>query len=139
MLFEHLEDSSTVEGYYEEDGNIIFIARGLTKYEAEVVYYHERQHRKCCLTKCRCWSLDDDTYLAECHAYLAEFESVVAKNNYRLSIAYLKSLERCLKKMKKKKGVKLWRVHLRALRRVLRSKAFIAFCEKYQKGSLAKE
>ena len=51
MQYEHTtaKEVAPIAGFYDPADDTIFLAVGLSKATAEVVYYHERQHRMCYL------------------------------------------------------------------------------------------
>lgn len=130
MEFEYLNDSCRVAGYYEQADGSINIAKGVGKYEAECIYYHERQHRKCHLSKCKCWGRISD-YLSEYHAYRAELRDVAGRRNRPLATAYLKAINESLVKFEADPDPKIWLTHKRALTRVMRTEAYRNFLQWY--------
>lgn len=124
MKLEHEEVTHRFDGYYDDADDSINIASKLGKYEAECVYLHERQHQKCFKAKCKCWGLNTD-FLCEYHAYRAEFHDIVKRKNKHLANAYIRQLKRDVTKFKA--DPKFWRDHIKALNKLMHTKAFKAF------------
>ena len=121
MKLEHRDNSVRLLGLYDEDADVICISYGLSPLEAECVYYHERQHQKCFLSKCTCWEKKTD-HLAEYHAYKGELEAIVMRGSNQLSRVYLKQVAKSKKKIAR--NPKIWKDHKGALERVMQSKMF---------------
>lgn len=133
MKFEHTGNVQTFVGMYEEDEDIISLARGLTKLEAECVYYHERQHQICCKSKCVCWG-KTSVYLSEYHAFMGELKAVISRKSICLSRIYYREVQRA--KQRYNADPKQWRHHKRALQRMMNTALYRGFeCELRRKST----
>lgn len=121
MNLEYRGNSVLLHGQYDEETDVIWISYGLSPLEAECVFYHERQHRRCYLAKCSCWGRKTD-YLTEYHAFKGELEAIILRGSKLLSRVYLRSIADTWKKINREP--KRWKDHIKALRRVMRSKKF---------------
>jgi len=135
MEFAYLNDSYVLSGFYEEADGSINIAKNLGKYESEVVYIHEAQHRKCHLSKCKCWNRGTN-YLAEYHAYQAELREVFGRRNRMLATAWLKSTKESV--LIHEADPKFYRDNARALNRVMRTGAYKDFLQWYHDPTFIK-
>ncbi len=124
MKFEHTGNVQIFVGMYEEEGDLISLARGLTKLEAECVYYHERQHQICCKSKCVCWG-KTSVYLTEYHAFTGELKAVVSRKSVRLSRVYHREVQRAKKRYDC--NPKQWWHHRRALQRMMKTALYREF------------
>ena len=131
MKFEHEQDSHKVSGLYDDSDGSILIAKNLGKYEAECVYYHERQHRKCHQEKCKCWGKSTN-YLAELHAYKAELRDVIRANDRRLTKAYFKQITAAIAIYEA--DPKYYRDNYKALKRVMGTKEFKDFVKQVKES-----
>jgi hypothetical protein len=121
ILFTFLPDPDRREAYYDEDDGNIYIRKSLGKYGREVAYFHEAVHRQCHSTDCWCWKRNNDFWL-EYHAYKGELLKVSTSGSKLIVRAYRKQVARTLKKAKD--NPKVWGVHEKALRRVMRTKRY---------------
>lgn len=124
MQYDYKGDSVAFAGMYDETDNTIYLSCGLRKAAAEVVYYHERQHRKCFLSGCFCYN-QNSNYWAEYHAYLSELKAVIARNSRAVTKAYFLSVSLSLAEIKK--HPKVWVDNSRALKRVMRTRIYKEF------------
>lgn len=120
MKFDHEGHAQRISGYYEEATDTVCVSSGLGKYEAEVIYFHERQHQLCWKSGCRCYKRSNDV-MCEYHALKGELLAVLQRGSVRLARAYLKNVRALEEKAKQDSG---WADHIKALRRVKRLKAF---------------
>lgn len=120
MKFDHETHAHRISGYYEEATDEVCVSSGLGKYEAEVVYLHERQHQLCWKSGCKCYKQPNDV-MCEYHALRGELSAVLQRGSVRLARAYLKNVRALEAKAKQDSG---WVHHIKALRRVKKLKAF---------------
>ena len=118
ILFEFNKPVNQAVGWYE-DGNDIFISKLLPKIAREVIYLHERQHRKCKKEGCFCCSQSSD-FWCEYHAMKAEFEDCL-KAGPAVFAEYRRQFVAALKKYKSDKK---WESHLMATRKLMGLKKF---------------
>lgn len=119
-----LPDKSVPYGYVTPHANpYIFIQKGLTQWEKEIVYVHERQHVVCANNKCFCWQQDSD-FWTEYHACRAEFMYVLDNHHPKLCATYIGMLSKFLRGHPRKKEVEIC-----ALRRLLRMHVFQGFLD----------
>lgn len=124
MQYVHEGDSVSLAGFYDDADNTIYISKGLTKAEAECVYFHEWQHRKCYLEGCFCYN-QLSNYWAERHAYLYELKTVIARGSRSLTKAYFRGIASCL--IKFEEHPKVWADNSRALKQVIQTKIYREF------------
>lgn len=119
ILFTYKPDKSEVHGFFDEDDRFVYLNVKLPRLERECVYFHELTHKKCFEAKCKCWR---KTFLCEYHAYRGELRRVIETDNRRLTRAYFSVVNKAIEKMEANPTV--WGSHLKALRKLMRTKAF---------------
>lgn len=133
MRFEHIHDKKCahISGYYDDADGVVYLSDGLGTYECEAVYYHERQHRICHQTGCKCWG-KKSSFLSEYHAYRAEARDVFAKRNRKLARAFLYKLKEDVKKYNRRSTI--WRDNKLAMEYMMRTNLFHEFLRWYKIG-----
>ena len=121
VLVKFIPDRDEAYGSFDEESGKIYISSRLSLLGRECIYLHELQHKKCFLKKCKCWKSD---YWCEYHAMRGELNGVIASGSSRMKKAYLKSMKKSL--VKYQANPKLWKAHLAALKRVMKTKAFLS-------------
>lgn len=91
-----LSDAEIPYGFFYTGDEHIYIQAGLSKWEKEITYIHEAQHRKCQKTKCFC-DTQVSPFWTEYHAYRAEFLAVYESQHPQLSAAYIGLMVKGLK------------------------------------------
>lgn len=124
ILFTYNPNPSKVFGFFDEGDGKIYISSKLGLLARECVYYHEQSHKECFDKKCKCWSRKTD-YLCEFHAMQGEFQKIKASGSLRMKKAYFEQVKAAVKKYKKQS--KVYVHHLRAIARLMRTKAFREF------------
>lgn len=119
VLIKFIPDRGEAYGSFDEENGKIYISTRLGLLERECIYLHELSHKECFSKKCKCWK---SNYWCEYHAMRGELQKVIARNNVRLTKAYLRSVEHSLSKYQT--DSKLWKPHLAAIKRVMKTKAF---------------
>lgn len=120
ILFTCHPDPKLEIGWYEDDTGLIYISSKLSEVDREIVYFHERQHKKCHQGRCHCWNRKTD-FWSEYHAMKAEFEDCVKlgpKFLRRYKLLFKRSFETY------RSDKKLWDSHYRAAMKLMRLKAF---------------
>lgn len=125
MKLEHEGHTRIFAGCYDEQDDLIWIASGLPRLEAEVIYYHERQHRECYKRGCKCYKQPNDI-MCEYHAMKGEVTCVLVRGSVAIAKAYLRSVQRFDNKAAGDPDG--WKDHIRAMKRVKRLKVFAAVC-----------
>ena len=124
ILFTYHPNPSKVFGFFDDDDEKIYISSKLSLLARECVYFHESSHKECYDEKCKCWDKKTD-YLCEYHAMRGELQKVRARGSVRLREAYLKHVKSALDKYRKHADV--YGDHLKAIRKLMRTKDFKAF------------
>ena len=120
VLFTMEPSKGSPYGWYDEANNTIYINKHLSEIDREIVYFHERQHRKCKKEVCTCYSKPTD-FWCEYHAMKVEFEDCVKsgpKFIARYKVLFRESLEVY------KSDLKVWGAHYRASMKLLSLKKF---------------
>ncbi|MHA1275391.1 MAG: hypothetical protein ACTSQS_18460 [Promethearchaeota archaeon] len=129
VMFNYFPNKLDIGGFFDEDSGNIYINKKLRKIRREIVFQHEKQHKKCFNSRCSCWSKGTE-FWCEYHAMKAEFEFSM-KNEKLVQKLYFKavilSLKRYLRDMNK---VKSWKAHYQALRKVCKLKKFKQLAKK---------
>ena len=128
VLFTYNPDRNDAIGSFDENNEKIYINARLTKLEREIVYFHEITHKECFEAKCICWKKKSG-YLCEYHAFRGTLRRVVDARNHlrsrfwqKLRKCYLREVEKALRKYSG--DLTVWKTHLKALRKLMKTKAF---------------
>lgn len=126
VLFIHHPHKGDNLGYFDPGDNNIYISKKLSLSKRECIYLHEKAHQEHYKEKCWCWDMSSD-FWAEYHAMKEELLQVKARGGLLLKQAYLRLVKRTLTRAKE--NPKTWGVHGKAMKRVMKTKAFKEFAK----------
>jgi len=121
VLVTYHPNRTNVAGYFDEEDGLIYLDAKRSRLVRETVYFHEITHKECFQAKCKCWN-KKTSFLCEYHAFRGALQCVRATGSRKLQRCYLREVQKALKKYKA--DLKIWDSHLKALRKIMKTKAY---------------